>query len=133
MSQGAPASVWSLISALAASGLAWVLLEKTPRPDQSQLWHHRNLGKAFYENPTTQQEAVDEFRKALALAPRSVREQINYGLALLRAGDVTAGVTELQESELDPKIPHTWFNLGIALKKQGDLNAAQSQFEGWRG
>ena len=23
-------------------------------PDQSQLWHYRNLGKAFYENPTTQ-------------------------------------------------------------------------------
>lgn len=28
------------------------------------LWQHRNLGKAFYENPTTQKEAVAEFRKA---------------------------------------------------------------------
>jgi tetratricopeptide (TPR) repeat protein len=108
-----------------------MLLKRTPRPDQGQLWHHRNLGKAFYENPTTQQEAVDEFRKALKLAPRSVREQINYGLALLRAGDVTAGVTELQKAQkLNPRIPHTWFNLGIALKKQGTLDVALAQFEG---
>lgn len=120
-----------LIFVLAAGGLTWVLVERMSRPDQGQLWHHRNLGKAFYENPTTQQEAVDEFRKALALAPESIRERINYGLALLRAGDVTAGVAELQKAQkLNPSIPHTWFNLGIALKKQGDLNASLSQFEG---
>ena len=120
-----------LISALAASGLAWMLLAQTARPDQSQLWHYRNLGKAFYENPTTQKQAVDEFKKALALAPDSVRERVNYGLALLRAGDVTHGIEELQKvQKIDPKLPHTWFNLGITLKKQGDLDAALAQFEG---
>src|SRR5450432_753659 len=75
-----------LISALAASGVAWMLLAQTGRPDQrigeqAQLWHYRNLGKAFYENPTTQRRAVDEFKKALALAPDSLRERVNYGLA----------------------------------------------------
>src|ERR1700690_2073142 len=96
-----------LISALAASGLAWVLLAQTGRPDQSQLWRYRNLGKAFYENPTTQKQAVDEFKKALALAPDSVRERVNYGLALLRAGDVTHGMEELQKAQkADPKLPH---------------------------
>ncbi len=120
-----------LISALAASGLAWMLLAQTARPDQSQLWHYRNLGKAFYENPTTQRQAVDEFKKALALAPDSVRERVNYGLALLRAGDVSHGIEELQKvQKTDPKLPHTWFNLGITLKKQGDLDAALAQFEG---
>ncbi len=120
-----------LISALAASGLAWMLLAQTARPDQSQLWHYRNLGKAFYENPTTQKQAVDEFKKALTLAPGSVRERVNYGLALLRAGDVTHGIEELQKvQKIDPKLPHTWFNLGITLKKQGDLDAALAQFEG---
>ncbi len=120
-----------LISALAASGLAWMLLAQTTRPDQNQLWHYRNLGKAFYENPTTQRQAVDEFKKALTLAPNSVRERINYGLALLRAGDVTRGIEELQKvQKIDPKLPHTWFNLGITLKKQGDLDAALTQFEG---
>jgi tetratricopeptide (TPR) repeat protein len=120
-----------LISALAASGLAWMLLAQTGRPDQAQLWHYRNLGKAFYENPTTQKQAVDEFKKALTLAPDSVRERVNYGLALLRAGDVSHGVEELQKAQkADPKLPHTWFNLGIALKKQGELDAALPQFEG---
>jgi len=120
-----------LISALAASGVAWMLLAQAGRPDQAQLWHYRNLGKAFYENPTTQRQAVDEFKKALALAPGSVRERVNYGLALLRAGDVTHGLEELQKAQkADPKLPHTWFNQGIALKKQGDLDAALAQFEG---
>ncbi|MEO8051944.1 MAG: FG-GAP-like repeat-containing protein [Acidobacteriota bacterium] len=124
-------SILLLIFIFAASGLTWVLLQRTSRPDQGQLSHHRNLGKAFYENPTTQREAVVEFREALALAPNSVRERINYGLALLRADDTKAGVAELQKAQkLAPAIPHTWFNLGIALKKQGDLDGALSQFEG---
>ena len=33
-----------------------------------QLWHHRNLGKAFYENPATQYEAIGEFVKRLGHA-----------------------------------------------------------------
>src|SRR5215218_2182241 len=78
------------------------------------LWHARNLGKAFYENPTTQQRAVDEFKKALDLAPASVRERANYGMALLRAGKTAEGMVELQKAQQqDPSLPHTWFNLGI--------------------
>ena len=96
-----------------------------------QLWQHRNLGKAFYENPTTQKEAVEEFRKALALAPNSIREQVNFGLALLRAGDIDAGIAQLQKvQKLDPKLPHTWFNLGIELQKKGDFDQALEQFRG---
>ena len=57
------------------------------RADEERLWRLRNLGKAFYENPTTQRQAVDELRKARDLAPGSAREIVNYGLALLRAGD----------------------------------------------
>src|SRR5260370_17221704 len=121
----------NLTSVLAAIGLALMLVAQATRPDQGQLWRHRNLGKAFYENPTTQRQAVGEFRGALALARNSVRERINYGLALLRAGEMTTGVAELQKAQKsDPRIPHTWFNLGIALKKQGELEAALAQFEG---
>jgi tetratricopeptide (TPR) repeat protein len=100
-------------------------------PDPGRLWHYRNLGKAFYENPTTQKQAVDEFQKALSLAPNSVRERINYGLALVRAGDANAGIEELKKAQqAAPSIPHTWFNLGIQLKKQGDLEGALAQLEG---
>ncbi|PYX91629.1 MAG: hypothetical protein DMG67_09465, partial [Acidobacteria bacterium] len=79
------------------------------------LWHHRNLGKAYYENPMTQLKAVEEFKQAVALAPDSARDRVNYGLALLRAGMTKESVTELAKAQKqDPSIPHTWFNLGMA-------------------
>src|SRR5205823_10586846 len=106
------------ICALAATGLAWLLVAQSTRPDPAQLWHYRNLGKAFYENPTTQRQAVEEFKQALELAPDSARERANYGLALLRAGETERGVNELRQTQKqDPAIPHTWFNLGIVAKR----------------
>ena len=103
----------------------------TSRVEQDRLGRYRNLGKAFYENPTTQPQSVDEFKKALDLAPNAAREHVNYGLALLRAGKTPEGVAELQRAQkLDPAIPHTWFNLGIAFKKEGEYAPAVAQFEG---
>src|SRR5580704_15212321 len=114
----------------AGCGFWLVLHAQLSGTAEARLWHFRNLGKAFYENPTTQKQAVDEFRAALALAPNSPREQINYGLALLRAGDAKNGIAELQKAQkLAPRIPHTWFNLGIAFKKQGDMDDALAQFQ----
>ena len=99
-------------------------------PAADALWHHRNLGKAFYENPTTQQRAVDEFKKALDLNPNSVRERANYGMALLRAGKTADGIVELQKAQQqDPALPHTWFNLGIAYKRDSQYEKAIAQFE----
>jgi tetratricopeptide (TPR) repeat protein len=98
--------------------------------DQERLSRHRNLGKAFYENPTTHPQAVEEFRKALKLAPGSVRERLNYGLSLLRAGGVKEGVAELEKVQTqDPSLPHTFFNLGIAYKREGRYPEAIIQFE----
>jgi tetratricopeptide (TPR) repeat protein len=107
--------------------LLWAAESPTVSPSLAQ---HRNLGKAFYENPTTQVEAVVEFKKALDLAPNSVREKLNYGLALLNAGKIQEGVAQLKDVQRrDPKLPHTWFNLGIQYKKAGDTDAAVAQFE----
>src|SRR5258708_12499804 len=97
---------------------------------EEQLWRHRNLGKAFYENPTTQVQAVAEFRKALDLAPNSVRERLNYGLALLRAGKTADGVAELEKvQKLDPNLPHTPFNLALLFPKDANLQKAIPQFD----
>lgn len=97
---------------------------------ERRLWHHRNLGKAFYENPTTQNEALAEFKKALDLAPSSAREQLNYGLALLRAGKTREGVEQLEKvQKAHPQLPHTYFNLGIVYKKEGEFAKAIPQFE----
>lgn len=98
---------------------------------EERLWQHRNLGKAYYENPTTQVQAVGEFQKALLLAPTSVREQLNYGLALLRAGRTKEGVAELERVQKeDPSLPNTWFSLGIVFRKDGDFEHAITQLEG---
>jgi hypothetical protein len=93
---------------------------------------HRNLGKAFYENPTTQEQAVAEFRAARAIAPDSTREKLNYALALLRSqGHEDEAVKLLEEvQKQDPSLPHTWFNLGIVFKRRGDIQRAIQQFEG---
>ena len=92
--------VYWWISGLVLPAAALFLLHgaSAARQQQDLLWHYRNLGKAFYENPTTQKEAVDEFKKALDLAPNSARERVNYGLALLRAGQTKEGVAELAQS-----------------------------------
>jgi tetratricopeptide (TPR) repeat protein len=115
----------------AVTGAAAILLiAADSRVGQEQLWQHRNLGKAFYENPATQMQAVEEFRKALALAPDSAREHLNYGLALLRAGKTADGIAELEKAQkIEATIPHTWFNLGIAFKKQGQFDRAAAELE----
>jgi tetratricopeptide (TPR) repeat protein len=121
-------------SRLVAGGvvaLCAILLLAADVPSVSErLAQHRNLGKAFYENPTTQPQAVVEFKKALDLMPNSSREKLNYGLALLRAGKVAEGIAQLKEvQQKDPKLPHTWFNLGIQYKKAGETDQAIAQFE----
>src|SRR6516165_1244533 len=97
-------------------------LQGSHKPSHEDLvWQHRNLGKAFFENPTTQKEAVVEFRKALDLNPGSVSERLNYGLALLRAGERDQAVAELEAVQKQaPSLPHTWFNLGVIYKMQGN-------------
>src|SRR5215471_5052158 len=110
-----------------------VQLPHTLSPSQlrERLWRHRNLGKAYYENPLTQAKAVDEFRQALALRPNSTRDRINYGLALLRVGDTKQAIVELQRAQKqDPSIPHTWFNLAMAYKKELNHERAIEQFQG---
>ena len=46
---------------LPAAALLLLHAASASRQQQDLLWRHRNLGKAFYENPTTQKEAVIEF------------------------------------------------------------------------
>jgi tetratricopeptide (TPR) repeat protein len=120
--------IWMMVLIVGAGGAGWLVFGQNP--NDARIWQHRNLGKAFYENPTTHKEAVEELRLALALAPNSVREQLNYGLALLRQGDVKGGAAELEKvQKRDPKLPHTWFNLGIVYKKQTETDKALAQFQ----
>lgn len=122
------------VAAIAATGVAGVLLygfQAGPSPEQERLAQARNLGKAFYENPTTQTQAVAEFKKALDMLPDSPRERVNYGIALIHAAKTAEGIAELEKAQKqDPKIPHTWFNLGIQYKKASEYDKAIAEFEG---
>ena len=125
--------IWKTPSALLCLCSLFLFSSPTnPSPSvREQIWRHRNLGKAYYENPMTQLKAVEEFRQALELSPASARDRVNYGLALLRAGKSPEAIAELLKAQHeDPSIPHTWFNLGMAYRKNLDHEKAIEQFEG---
>jgi tetratricopeptide (TPR) repeat protein len=118
-----------ICGALAAAGAA-VFLALAATPGEELIQRHRNLGKAFYENPTTHAEAIAELKKALDLAPASNSEKLNYALALLRGGRAPEAVPILLDvQKRDPSLPHTWFNLGIYYKQNNELDKATAQFE----
>ena len=81
----------------------FAVLTLAPQPAGRQtgdlLWQHRNLGKAFYENPTTQLQAVDEFKKALDLAPDSARERSTTVSRCCAPARPTEGIAELQKAQ----------------------------------
>lgn len=100
------------------------VLEITPATAQ-KLQELRNLGKAMYENPGTQAQAVSVLRQAAELAPHSAQDRLNYGLALLRSGQVDEGIREIERARiLNPKLPHTYFNLGVEFKKRNEVERA---------
>ena len=100
-------------------------------PETAQrLQELRNLGKAMYENPGTQTQAVDVLREALELNPGSAQEHLNYGLSLLRAGQAEEGIAEVEKAQvIDPSLPHTYFNLGIEFKKRNEVERAVRELE----
>ncbi len=122
--------LWGMLVAMLMMSPALVTVPYSAQSREDLMDHVRNLGKAFYENPTTQLQAIVEFKKALDLAPDSAREHVNYGLALLRGGKTPEGIAELTKAQkMDPKIPHTWFNLGIEYKRESRYDLAIQQFE----
>ena len=125
---GRPIQYWA-VSVLTVASMVLMTGATVTKPTEI-LQRHRNLGKAFYENPTTQSEAIAEFKKALDLAPNSVTEKLNYGLALIRGGRIDEGIALLKTVQrLDPSLPHTWFNLGLYYKRNGESDQATAQFE----
>src|ERR1700691_5171481 len=122
---------WTGVVILPVAALVLLLGADVARVEQDRLGRLRNLGKAFYENPTTQPQAVDEFKKALDLAPNSARERVNSGLALLPAGKTKKGIAELERAQKRaPKLPPTWSTLDVPFKKEGNQAPAVAHLEG---
>jgi hypothetical protein len=51
------------VAVFLVSGLAAFVFAQLNQPDQAKLQQYRNLGKAFYENPTTQKELWSSFAR----------------------------------------------------------------------
>ena len=121
---------WAVLL-LGACAALWIMASAQSQPSDAQalqLQEIRNLGKAFYETPGSSQQAVEELARALELNPDSAQEQLNYGLALLRAGQREEGIAQvIQAQKLDRTLPHTYFNLGIEYKKAGQVEMALDQ------
>src|SRR3954452_18925546 len=95
-----------------AIAIVALLVLRAATPAEDALQRRRNLGKAFYENPTTHAEAIAELKKAADLAPNSLPDRLNYALALLRGERAPEGIAILEAIQgRDPSLPHTWFNL----------------------
>jgi hypothetical protein len=123
---------WACLAALVAGVV--ILLVCLPagsgQTNEEELWRHRHIGKALFETPARMAEAPAELKKALDLAPKSFRDRLNYGIALLRAGDPANAITQLETAQKqNPAVPHTWFNLGIAYKHARRNADAIRQFQ----
>ncbi len=123
--------VVALAAVLLAGGAIWWGMAQAPvtAPRPGLLQEVRNLGKAFYETPGSSRLAVEQLKQALDLNPASAREHLNYGLALLRAGEREEGIAQLVVAQkMDRALPHTYFNLGVEYKKSGEVEKALDQF-----
>jgi tetratricopeptide (TPR) repeat protein len=75
-------------------------------------------------------EALVEYRKALAIDPVYVAALINYGAVLGMVGRPGEALVPLTKAaRFEPEDPEVHYVLGLALALQGRLNEAQEQFE----
>lgn len=70
-------------------------------------------------------EAVESFRRAIAINPNVAEAHFNHGLALKNRGDQAAAIESYRRAiEIRPSYPEAFYNLGISLKAMGDLSGA---------
>jgi Flp pilus assembly protein TadD len=90
---------------------------------------HNDLGVALMRKGATA-EAVDEFRRSLALEPAQPRALANLGSALLTLDRNDEAGRHFQEAlRLDPGYPTAHFGWGVVLARRGDPVGAIREFE----
>jgi tetratricopeptide (TPR) repeat protein len=77
-------------------------------------------------------EALAEYQEALKYAPRELLILVHRGVELAEAGDLDAGIAQLQSVVDDNSnansAPFAFLQLGILLQKKGDWRHASDQF-----
>jgi tetratricopeptide (TPR) repeat protein len=83
-----------------------------------------NLGNTLLQQGRYD-EAIEQFRAALAEKPDLAEAHVNWGVALKSQGDLPGAMTEyIQALQIDPDLPDAHYNLGIALAEQGRTDRA---------
>ena len=121
------------LGALGAAVLQFVPSSHAPLTAEQRvhLQELRNLGKAFYENPGAQNQAVDALRKALEINPSSAQEHLNLGLALLRAGQRPRGRRRNRERprRSTPRCRTPISTSASNSRRAGDIDRSITEFE----
>lgn len=100
------------------------LAQQTGTQKAAKLDAYRLLGRAYYENDQFA-EAIEQFRRCLALAPDSAIDHFNAGLSLLRAKKYEESFRMLDKAlQLDPGLLGVHYLRGIAYKREGRYEEA---------
>jgi tetratricopeptide (TPR) repeat protein len=90
---------------------------------------HDGLGNCL-ANRGRLDEAIDQFQKALNIAPGYPEIETNLILALTKKGRTDEAITHLQAVlKQNPNDAQTHYSLGNALRKRGDLASAIAAYE----
>jgi tetratricopeptide (TPR) repeat protein len=106
-------------------------LKARPEDTRRQAIAHANRGISFARRGQ-HEEALAEYRKALQYAPGDVLVLVNLAVETANAGDLDAGISQLQSAMDDnvnaDTIPFALLHLGALLQEKGDWNPAIEHF-----
>jgi len=88
-----------------------------------------NILALCYNRLDLRQKALEHFKKAAELNPKSPTLLANYGYQLTEFGKVDEAVSKLRQAvSLSPEYYFPYYCLGLAYRKKGDENLALKEF-----
>jgi tetratricopeptide (TPR) repeat protein len=118
-------SVSILLIALALDG-AWAQTGKPAPLNEADDYLRKGIAA---QQRSDLREAIDDYRKALAIDPKLAEARANLGAALSAAGQFDAAIAEDTKAlEAAPDKTGVRMNLGLAYYKKGDMEGAHAAF-----
>jgi tetratricopeptide (TPR) repeat protein len=115
------------IAALVAALLVFTHVPVLDAADNRAVTEH-NLGAALQSEGRID-EAIERYKKAVAIKPDYAPAYSNLGSALLSKGDAAGAIAAYQQAlSIDPNFSDAHFNLGNALMREGDPRRAIPHF-----
>jgi len=119
-------SVSIVLVALMVQG-AWAQTGKTATLNEADDYLRKGIAAQQHNDLN---EAIDDYRKALAIDPKLAEARANLGAALSAAGQFDAAIAEdTQALASAPDKSAVRMNLGLAYYKKGDMEGAHTAFE----